>query len=100
MLKPGMVRITWNRPEIQQKLRVIGYSIQYRKEAGMNELYVEKMYNSTSVVGKTESVDVDGLQVGQVYSFHVAIVTTGGVGTYSNPINVITDKGNFSNSLI
>jgi hypothetical protein len=92
MLKPGMVRITWNRPEIQQKLRVIGYSIQYRKEAGMNELYVEKMYNSTSVVGKTESVDVDGLQVGQVYSFHVAIVTTGGVGTYSNPINVITDK--------
>jgi hypothetical protein len=92
MLKPGMVRITWTHPKMPQKLRVVGYSIQYRKEAGMNELYMEEMYNSTSVVGGTESVDVDGLQVGVVYIFRVAIVTTGGVGAYSNPINVTTDK--------
>ena len=91
-----MVRITWTRPEIQQKLRIIGYSVQYRKETGMNKLYMEKMYNSTNGVGETESVDVDGLQVGLVYSFSVAIVTTGGVGTYSNPINVTTDKGNLN----
>ena len=91
-----MVRITWTRPKIPQELRVIGYSILYRKETGMNELYMEKMYNSTKVVGETESVDVDGLQVGLVYSFRVAIVTTGGVGTYSNPINVTTDKGNLN----
>jgi hypothetical protein len=96
ILKPGMVRITWTRPKIPQELRVIGYSILYRKETGMNELYMEKMYNSTKVVGETESVDVDGLQVGLVYSFRVAIVTTGGVGTYSNPINVTTDKGNLN----
>ena len=94
MLKPGMVRITWTHPKIPQELRVIGYTIQYRKETGMNELYMEKMYNSTNIVEKTESVDVDGLQVGQVYSFRVAIVTTAGVGTYSNTINVTTDKGN------
>ena len=62
----------------------------------MNKLYMEKMYNSTNGVGETESVDVDGLQVGLVYSFSVAIVTTGGVGTYSNPINVTTDKGNLN----
>ena len=58
----------------------------------MYELYMDKLYNSSNVVWETEFVDVNGLQVGLVHSFRVAIVTTAGVRPYSNTIYVTTDK--------
>ena len=93
--QPGTVRVTWTPPNTTHGLNVFGYTVQ---TDGGGEVK-EQHFHTASVVGETSSVDVSGLQQGQGYHIRVAIMTTAGVGTFSDAVNVTTYAGEWNSSI-
>ena len=88
---PGTIRVTWTPPSTTHGLDVIEYLVQYKDKDA--ETYREQRLRTPTTVGNVISLDVCGLQLGNKYDVQVVAVTTEGVGTYSQPIDVTTYKG-------
>ena len=91
--QPGTVRVTWTPPNTTHGLNVTGYTVQYRKVDAGGQLYKEHRLRTSTITEQTASVDLIGLQLGQEYYVRVAVATTAGMGTYSDPVTVTTYAG-------
>ena len=90
---PGSIRVTWLPPNTTHGLDVIGLSVQYSETNGADGRYRTQSFDTVAMVGDTMSVDFSGLELAQTYTIQVAVVTTAGIGTYSEPANVTTYQG-------
>ena len=90
---PGTIRVTWTPPSTTHGLDVTKYLVQYKDKDV--ETYREQVLKTPTTVRDVISLDVCGLQLGNKYDVRVAAVTTVGVGTYSQPVDVTTHKGKY-----
>ena len=92
--QPGTVRIAWTPLDAESRhgLDVIGYCIIYSEED--KSFNRKQIFPPSAALFDTVSVDLVGLEHGLTYYVGVATVTTAGVGTFSQRINVTTYPGN------
>ena len=65
--------------------------MQYREEGG--DRYQSQQVTDTPSLGELETFELEGLELGTTYEIRVAMVTTLGVGMYSDVINATTYAG-------
>ena len=59
--------------------------MQYSETDGADGRYRTQSFDKVAMVGETMLVDFSGLELTQTYTLPVAVVTTAGIGTYSEP---------------
>ena len=90
--QPGTVRVTWTQaPNSTHGLTLTGYSVQYREEGG--DRYQSQQVTEMQPLGELETFELKGLELGTIYEIRIAMVTTSGLGKYTDVINVTTYAG-------
>ena len=65
--------------------------MQYREEGG--DRYQSQQVTEMQPLGELETFELEGLKLGTTFEIRVAMVTTSGLGKYTDVINVTTYAG-------